>query len=245
MTNPEPCDEWVLLIQAELDGELSPAEAARVVAHAAACHACSTVRRELSELSAALRSAAPRYPAPPQIRGRLRPRLAPLRAASSRGAVGVAAGAALAAALMLALLPAPPATGDGDAALDAHLRALLPGRLVDVPSSDRHTVKPWFDGRLDFIPPVRDFAAAGFPLEGGRVDYLGGRAVAVLVYRRRQHAIDLFVAPAPDPAAVSATARRGFHELAWAEDGFAFRAVSDLGPDELAAFARLWRGAAD
>jgi anti-sigma factor RsiW len=121
----------------------------------------------------------------------------------------------------------------------AHIRALQPGHLMDVVSTDQHTVKPWFDGRLDYAPPVRDFAAQGFPLIGGRLDYVAGRPVAVLAYRRAKHLIDLFVWPGTGPDA-SRTAR-GYNVVAWSQDGMAFRAVSDLNASELQDFAALWR----
>ena len=138
--------------------------------------------------------------------------------------------------------------------VSGHVRSLLAaGHLTDVPSSDRHTVKPWFAGRLDFAPPTPDLADAGFPLAGGRLDYLGGRAVAALVYRRRDHVINVFVWPdaaAGTPAAPRRTdagtaARDGGHAvLHWAQSGLAFWTVSDLNAAELADFARLFRARA-
>jgi len=102
-------------------------------------------------------------------------------------------------------------------------------------------VKPWFDGRIDYAPPVRDFSSAGFPLVGGRLDYLGGRPVAALVYRRDKHLIDLFVWPAEGVSAPAASTTNGYNAVAWTGGGMRFRAVSDLNATELAQFAGLWR----
>jgi anti-sigma factor RsiW len=110
---------------------------------------------------------------------------------------------------------------------------------VDVVSTDQHTVKPWFNGKLVFSPPVADLAAEGFPLEGGRVDYVGGNPVAALVYRRRLHRIDVFVWPADGVTAPANFERNGFRELSWTKGGFRFTAISDLNSGELASFADL------
>jgi anti-sigma factor RsiW len=167
-------------------------------------------------------------------------------------------GLALAAGLAaMVLLVGPPRTGpeggDADAlrreVVASHVRSLLvPGRLEDVASSDRHTVKPWFAGRLDFSPPTPDLAEAGFPLAGGRLDYLDGRTVAALIYRRRDHVINLFVwpdaaagAPTTPHLAGHGAGRDGGHAVVhWTQGGMAFWAVSDLNGAELTDFARLF-----
>ncbi len=127
----------------------------------------------------------------------------------------------------------------------SHVRSeMLPGHRFDVASSDAHTVKPWFEGKLDFSPPVKDLVAEGFPLSGGRLDYLHGRAVAALVYQRRKHTINLFIWPtSPGDDAVSKSAtRQGFHLLQWTKSGMTFCAVSDLNENELRDFALLIQG---
>ena len=135
------------------------------------------------------------------------------------------------------------AGGLPDELVGAHVRALQPGRAIDVASSDRHTVKPWFDGRVDFSPPVRDLGEQGFALIGGRLDYVGRRNVAVTVYRRRQHQIDLFawpLLPGADPQGFARTLD-GYHLRAWTQDGFQLVAVSTLNDSELDEFFRRWR----
>jgi anti-sigma factor RsiW len=126
--------------------------------------------------------------------------------------------------------------------LSAHARAVMLARATDVVSSDRHTVKPWLSSRLDFSPDVVDLAADGYPLAGGRLDYVGGRTVAALVYQRNRHVIDVFVWPAASGAPLPPPAsRNGLHSVAWDQGGLRYWAVSDIGPAELAAFGALLR----
>lgn len=123
-----------------------------------------------------------------------------------------------------------------------HVRAMQAQTLVAVASSDRHTVRPWFQGRVDYAPPVFDLAADGFVLLGGRVDMLRGEAVAALVYRRDQHLIDLYVRPDDgSPRAPSAASERGFNLVQWSDGAMRYNAVSDLERRELEYFAALWR----
>jgi anti-sigma factor RsiW len=139
--------------------------------------------------------------------------------------------------LLLQLLPALPLIpehGAGSPSLHAHLRSLQPGHLTDVESTDQHTVKPWFDGKLDIAPPVRDFASDGFPLLGGRLDVIEGRTVAALVYGRRKHMVNVFVWKSQDTVPYSDSGeRQGYHWVSWKKDGFTFCAVSDVSLPEL------------
>jgi len=125
--------------------------------------------------------------------------------------------------------------------VDAHLRSLQPGHLTDVQSTDQHTVKPWFDGRIDFAPPVRDFANEGFPLVGGRLDVAGGKTVAALVYSRRKHIINVFVEKAPSESYWNGAGEsQGYHWLTWQQNGFSFCAVSDVAPADLDQLQQLF-----
>jgi anti-sigma factor RsiW len=238
------CDK-VLLVQAELDGELGAAEAAGLAAHRAECPICEAAAVELTQARALVRDDL-YQPVPEDVRHRVMTALAAARPA--RPAMAAAApeslgwwhrwwsngasfglGAACAAALaFLLLMPAMP-PGLTEQVIAGHVRALQPGHLQDVASEDRHTVKPWFDGRIDFAPPVKDLAAERFPLTGGRLDYLDGRPVAALIYQRDKHVIDLFVWPASGETLP--------------QTGMAFWAVSDLEAAQLKQFAEDWRRA--
>ncbi len=259
------CTGMPLLVQAGIDGELGPADSARVAAHVAGCAACAALQDQLTGLSQRIRRDAPYFPVPERLRAGLQQRLS---SAAQTGAAtgdprppperrtpawGFASGFALAACLALALLGARPGFSPGPSApgtlaalvVDDHIRALQPGHLTDVVSTDQHTVKPWFDGRVDFAPPVHDLAAAGFPLTGGRLDYIAGHPAAALIYRRRNHVIDVLVWPesgASQPETPLTGGVNGYHTLNWHQDGMSFWAVSDLNGDELSAFVRLFRG---
>jgi anti-sigma factor RsiW len=236
------CDTMHLLIQAEHDRELDAADAARVAAHLRTCTACTAQAAALRRLSAQLRAELPPAVLTLRLQATAARLAAPPRAAAWRTVrrqyPGFAAGLAIAASLALVVLPRRPADL-ADEAVTAHIRALQPGHLIDVISTDRHTVKPWFNGKLDFSPPVQDFAGIGFPLKGGRLDYLAGRPVAVLIYGRAQHMIDVTVWPgAPAPARVGTT--NGYNYLSWSRNGMVFWAVSDLNKAELRDFTLLW-----
>jgi anti-sigma factor RsiW len=258
------CDK-VLLVQAELDGELDAAAAAALAAHHATCPVCQAAAAELAQ-ARALIGAQPLYQAmPDDVRARI---IAQIAAAQPRhatidsprtahrglgmwrgwwtGAAGFGLGAACAAGLsFLILVPQQP--GLVGQVVASHIRALQPGHLEDVPSTDQHTVKPWFDGRIDFAPPVKDLATQSFPLRGGRLDYVDGRPVAALVYQHAKHFIDLFVWPAPAGAAQppQTATRQGYNVVHWRQDGMTLWAVSDMEADLLRKFAEDWRRIGD
>jgi anti-sigma factor RsiW len=249
MSAAPECDK-VLLVQAELDGELDAAEAAALAAHRAGCPVCQAAAAELAQARALVRDSL-YEPMPEDLRRRVtaglavaapRRRTVPVLGEFRRWVAGFGLGAACAAAVALLLL-SPPEASLAEQVVAGHIRAMQPGHLEDVASSDRHTVKPWFDGRLDFTPPVRDLADARFPLRGGRLDYLAGRPVAALVYQRDKHVIDLFVWPAASDSATAleSATRQGYNAVHWAQDGMTFWAVSDIEAGQLRDFAEQFR----
>jgi len=247
----EDCDEIRLLIQADLDGELRPAEAARIAAHLERCPRCAETQDQLASLAGRVRAEVPSYPASDDFRRALTARLAaaapkpatPHRRPLLLGA-GFGMGFAMAASLALIFLPVGAAQLP-DEIVASHIRALQPGHLMDVVSTDQHTVKPWFDGRLAFAPPVKDLAAIGFPLAGGRLDYLVGHTAAAMVYRRAQHVIDLYAFDGTDlpTGLVPSGSRDGYNFIRWTDGGMTFWAVSDLNAQEMDQFVRAWRKA--
>lgn len=258
------CVEMRLLVQADVDGELPPASAAGVEAHLERCPECAMLKAQIISLSQRMRQEATYYAAPEHLRTVVQARLAAMSPPAEETpetandnqvspwlrlprlrlgpAMPFGAGFALAACLALVFL-LPHVNGLPDAVVSDHIRALEPGHLMDVVSTDQHTVKPWFDGRIDFAPPVKDFKAQGFPLVGGRLDYLDDRKVAALIYQRRQHLIDLYVWPDGGHLDHGPTegSRSGYNFLHWSQDGMTFWAVSDLAPDQLAEFVALSR----
>jgi len=243
-----------------VDGELDLVRQMEIETHLKSCPACAAAYEEHRALQSALRGGSLRYRAPTQLEARVRaavgaartrtPGEMPRRVAWGSPLRWLAAAAAIVLAVFLGwkILPSW-RSGDEQLAREVvagHVRSLLASHLLDVPSSDQHTVKPWFAGKLDFSPPVGDFKEQGFELIGGRLDYLDRRAVAALVYRRRQHTINLFVWPAPGGAETSeaALSQQGYNLIHWTLAGMDFWAVSDLNASELAQFAGLVRAGA-
>lgn len=240
------CDK-LLLLQAELDGELDAAQVALLAEHRASCPVCKRNEALLALAHRAARGATYHRAGPELLRAvasRVGSRSVPPHRRVPlpwQGLAGFGAGAALAAAILLTFLPVG-RQGPIAALVDDHVRALQPGHLLDVVSTSQHTVKPWFDGRLDFAPPVKDLAPQGFPLLGGRLDYLHGRSVAVLVYSHGKHVIELFVWPASGRVHVPPRAERdGYNVAHWEANGMSLTAVSDVEPSGLEEFVRDWR----
>ena len=206
-------------------------------------------RDAIPELPPDVKQNITRYKAPPGLERRVRHMLhgeprgagwpAQLRASWLRW-MPVGASFAFGVLVSVSVLTWRDSAGVADAeeeAVASHVRSLMAGHLTDVPSSDRHTVKPWFTGKLDYAPPVIDLAQDGFPLSGGRLDYLQGRPAAALVYRHGAHTINVFVLPAsPHAHKDSMEVRQGFQVAAWEAKGMRYWAVSDVGRDEMAQF---------
>lgn len=243
------CSEY--LLEAWLDDELDAPERAAVESHVEGCPACAAAYARLRAQRAHIQAEAHYHRAPAGLResiqGALRQADAPVRETRWR-ALAIAASLLLAASAGWNVLQLRPRAEEARAAaalagsvLDDHLRSLAAASLVDVPSSDRHTVKPWFAGKLDFSPEVKDLAADGFPLVGGRIDYLAGRRVAALVYRRRQHVVNLFTWPAaPADGGEKKAERDGYNLLHWTSGNMTYLAVSDVAPEELQKLRELY-----
>jgi anti-sigma factor RsiW len=241
------CREVGRLLDAYVDNELTLSESAEIGEHVEDCADCHQRLADLESLGRLIRSL-PTHIAPGRLRAALTARPARRRVAPRALAVAVAAAAvmiaSIGAGLAVRAVRSRQTVGDSvaEAVISSHVRALMGEHLLDVPTSDQHTVKPWFLGRLDFSPPVTDLGAAGYPLVGGRLDYVAGRPVAAVVYKRRQHTINLFIWPAAVPdASIEAGSIRGFQVRHWVRGRMTFWAVSDLNDQELDAFARALR----
>jgi anti-sigma factor RsiW len=242
------CREVEGLLGAYLDGELEPTVSASVREHVDTCAACRQRLANLESLGRMVRRA-PYYQAPETLRARLTPARSQSTATShwlSWAAAAVMVASLTGSILFVRLSTRPARTLDSADAIaqevvSSHVRALMGEHLFDVRSTDQHTVKPWFLGKLDFSPPVTDLAQAGFPLTGGRLDYVASHPVAALVYRRGQHTINLFVWPEAADAVHSSDARaiRGFHVRHWTRAGMAYWAVSDVNDTDLDQFVTL------
>jgi anti-sigma factor RsiW len=247
------CQHAQKLLHAYHDGELDIAATVQVDEHLAECPGCAGLLRNLSKLSAVLHDDALRFAAPPDLRQRL------LAASAQAAATEHDAGArrswfsragwpAAAAFAIFALILAfqIPKRGADDRMIaeltSSHVRSLMANHLMDVASTDQHTVKPWFVGKLDFAPPVKDLRSEGFPLIGGRLDFVDARPVAALIYGRQKHVINLFVWPAKSSqgAAPLAAESNGYHIVRWSNPEMSFWAVSDLNEKELMEFVNLW-----
>jgi anti-sigma factor RsiW len=243
-----------------VDGEATPEELAAFEAHVAGCAACRAEVAGRRKLAQAIRQRATRHVPPAALREKWRAipaeaaapaKIVPFRPAPPRQAprwLGLAASVALAAVVSAGGMHLVDIQGTAtdrvaDEVVSSHIRSLAASHLYDVQSTDQHTVKPWFAGKLSFSPPVKDLAEQGFPLLGGRLDYLGRQQAAALIYRHGEHIINVFVWPAAESPEAPAPGpeEQGYNTLHWRQDGMAFWAVSDVNPADLRAFADHFR----
>lgn len=245
------CQETHELIHGYVDGELDLPKSIAIEEHLRNCHECTQTYKGIRSLRAAIGDDALRFQAPEDFAARLR---SALRSESKSDRQPgflrlrwLLAGASLVGAVIaiwaIASIITRPSAGDvlAQEIVSSHVRSLMADHLTDVPSSDQHTVKPWFDGKLDFSPPVKDLSKQGFSLNGGRLDYIGNRPVAALIYQRRQHSINLFVWPSTGAGDVTekVSVRQGFNLVRWADGGMTYWVVSDLNLAELQQFVQL------
>lgn len=235
-----PCDE-LTRTQLLLDGELEGDDAHVAQAHLESCAECAALAADTQGIRDAIHNHATRHQAPELLQARVRRDIREQRSTPRAFWTGAFSGAGLTAlaaslAALFVLLPPSGETVAGSIA-DSHVAALMHGPLIQVVSSDHHTVKPWFAGRIDLSPPVEDFSGNGFTLTGGRLDHAGDTPAAVVVYRHGKHVIDLYVWHGR--GAAESVTRHGYHVISWQSADLDYSAVSDTDPHELAEFVRL------
>jgi len=246
------CSEFRTLLHGYMDGELDLVRNVDIEEHLRTCDACSQVYQAQLALRSALKSDELYFRAPAGLERKVRmaterPERKSWRRLQVPGWMGAALAAAAVVALAFFVSPMFSRRSQTERiaqdVLSAHVRSLMPGHLTDVPSSENHTVKPWFAGKLDFSPPVVDLGAEGFELVGGRLDYAADRPVAALVYRRGKHFINLFVWPSASAhdSAEAAAVRQGYNVLFWTRGRTNFWAISDVNRAELRQFTALVR----
>jgi anti-sigma factor RsiW len=260
------CKDNELLLHAYVDGEMDLVRSLQIEEHVKTCGSCAQQLREQQTLRKGIRSANLHHHAPESLRAQI---IASANAAQSAGGqqgrggasrvhtlrnahrrpvlewLAVAAAILIAVAIGIRIIPGALNARQGDLVAEelvaSHIRSLQPGHLMDVVSTDQHTVKPWFDGKLDFAPPVRDLADQGYPLIGGRLDYVGGRNVAALVYQLRKHFINVFVWPDDGTQSnlTDTDSRQGYNVACRSNGGMRLCGVSDVSPDDLRQFMQI------
>jgi anti-sigma factor RsiW len=245
------CTDAQTLIESYVDGELDLVRNVEIEEHLGDCRICSPMHQDALELRSRIREEISYFRASADLQKRVRTAIGAKQADAKRSRVPIWTwSGALAAVLLLSVITvgllrrAEESSREEMIAQEIvadHLRSLMANHLTDVTSTDQHNVKPWFNGKLDFAPPVNDFAPEGFPIVGGRLDYLEGRPVAALVYQRRLHPINLFVWATAEKYSDKPTRqdRQGYTILFWSRDGMTYCAISDLAADEMQTFAAL------
>jgi anti-sigma factor RsiW len=262
--NDLSCQDTQTLIHGYLDGELDLVRNIEVEGHLKECPACAHAYQNQMALRSAIKKGSLYHRSPTGLARQVRSALREANQAEAQSPVreketswwpswrpawvslGFAASLALIALISWRLAPrvSGPSSDElvAQEVLDSHVRSLMANHLTDVPSTDQHTVKPWFNGKLDFSPPVEDLADQGFPLIGGRLDYLAGRPVAALVYQRRKHFINVFIWPSTHDAAQKALKRQGYNLLSWSQSGMTYWVVSDVNNNDLLEFGQRLQG---
>ena len=245
------CQETRELIHGYLDGELDLVRSMEIEEHLKDCHECTQTSQGIRSLRSAIADTALRFGPPANLERRLRSALRRESEPEPKPMIlrwrWMLAGTSLIAAVfviwVVAGIFARQSTGDlvAQEIVSSHVRSLMADHLTDVVSSDQHTVKPWFNGKLDFSPPVKDLSQQGFSLNGGRLDYIDNRPVAALVYQRRQHSINLFIWPSTEALAATekASVHQGYNLIRWTNAGMTYWVVSDLNLAELQQFVQL------
>jgi anti-sigma factor RsiW len=256
------CAEWELMLHGFIDDELDAVHSLQFEQHLATCRNCASQLQRFQALKQVVAQKGVRWQAPDHVRAQVLAAVSREAATQSRlqtasandrretgfSLLGfikqwmfVPSLAALAASVFLVVAPIHDRSSIESELVSSHVRSLLVNHLTDVATSDQHTVKPWFNGKIDFSPPVVDLAAEGFPLVGGRVDYISGRVVAALVYKRQAHFINVFVWPASSSETTMAS-RDGYNIENWSEGGLTFWAVTDANADEISKFRETFAG---
>jgi anti-sigma factor RsiW len=250
------CQQAKPLIDPYADGELGASAVLELEQHLQSCPECALALRNVQNLKKTLKQDALNFSAPEELRKRIQSALPssaktapqrPVRVWNWNWLTTAASGAfAICLALLVTVIMLRPSAEQTLAReiVSSHVRSLMPGHTLDVVSTDQHTVKPWFNGKIDFAPPIKDLAPQEFPLMGGRLDYVDGRTAAALVYQRHKYVINLFVWPTTERASKATALKpiQGFNVIHWSDGQMSFWAVSDLNESELMEFVRDFAG---
>lgn len=249
-----PCDEYKHKIEAYLDGELTLSDQRDVEEHLVQCKQCSAAFDNLRALSVSIKKVG-YVNTPASLRRNIRHGLKQITGEDTktftwRHLLGASGGSAVLASVLVwvvvSFMPGLPSQSPyTDELIAAHVRSMMVDHVTDITSSDKHTVKPWFSGKLDFSPTVMDLKDEGYPLIGGRLDYLQQQPVAALVYKRRSHIINVFIRrsnTADQTLQAAFIHRQGYNLVEWSKSGLDYSLVSDLNAEELRQLASLLQG---